>query len=141
MAAAPRLYPGPGNSAPPTQQGVATGTSGDAIPRLSGTNEWDAAQANTPSTLAYSGTVIPDFAEANNFEILLTGNVVLGAPINQRPGQGGMVVLRQDATGGRAVSYAADWSPVGGVPPVASTTPNSPTLALTGQRQGVDGVH
>lgn len=40
-----------------------------------------------------------------NFEIILQGNRAIANPTNQIAGQGGLIVIQQDATGGRTLSW------------------------------------
>lgn len=72
----------------------------------------------------WGATLTLDFNIGRNWDATLLGNTVLGNPTNQRLGQSGIIMIRQDATGGRTLSYAANWRPLDGVP-VLPTTPNS----------------
>ena len=59
--------------------------------------------------LAGGGSVSIDFDAGRNFEITLGSNSELSNPDNQKPGQSGVVVVRQDGTGGRALTYGSHW--------------------------------
>ena len=72
-------------------------------------------------TIPYAASVAMDFATLVNGKITLTGNLTLAQPTNLKPGQGGCIRLIQDATGGRTVSFHADWKFAGGTDPTAST--------------------
>ena len=60
-------------------------------------------------TLTYGATVAVDLDAGRNFVLTLTGEAELSNPTNQKPGQAGVIVVRQDGTGGRALSYGANW--------------------------------
>lgn len=70
-----------------------------------------------------SGTITLNLGTSNNFEIVLTsGTQTLAAPVNASGGQTGVIVLRQDNTGSRLLSYNNVWAFPSNVPPVLSTT-------------------
>jgi len=53
---------------------------------------------------ASGSTFTPDMSAGRNFTIALTGNSTLGNITNGIPGQGGVIVITEDATGGRTLS-------------------------------------
>ncbi len=59
--------------------------------------------ASAPVSLGttLTGTVTVDLNTGVNFSGILTGNVTLANPTNAKPGQAGLILLTQDATGGR----------------------------------------
>lgn len=65
-----------------------------------------AAQAQVV-TLTDGATITPDFAAGNTFKVTLGGSRVLANPINLAVGQGGIIRVAQDATGGRTLSYGS----------------------------------
>lgn len=69
-----------------------------------------------------SGTITLDFNTGVNFRITANGNVTVASPANQKSGQSGMILLSQDATGGRTFSFASNWHFPGGVAPSIPTT-------------------
>jgi hypothetical protein len=69
--------------------------------------------------------VAVDLALANNFTLTLGGSRTLGAPTNQTVGQGGVIVITQDATGSRTLAYNAVWKFPGGTAPTLTTTANA----------------
>lgn len=81
-----------------------------------------AAQRGTVSALTYAATVTPNFAVANNFSLALTGNATLANPTNLVAGQGGVIVLTQDATGSRTMAFGAYWKFPRGTAPTLTTT-------------------
>lgn len=76
-------------------------------------------------TLTYAATVTIDASLADNFRLVLTGNVILAAPINMRSGQVINVRIIQDATGSRLITWNAAFLFAGGTDPIASTAGNS----------------
>jgi hypothetical protein len=89
----------------------------------------------------FSSTIALDLHAAFNFSIApLTGNVTLANPTNNDlPGKEGMIVIPQDATGGRTMTLGSAWKTPGGFQGL-STVPSaidaiaykvvSPTLIL-----------
>lgn len=68
-----------------------------------------------------TGNVTLDLNAGINFSGTLTGNVTLLLPSNMKNGQAGSLLLTQDATGGRTISAAVAWLPLGGVAPLFDT--------------------
>ena len=64
---------------------------------------------NAPVTSSGSGVWEPDFSTARNFTRVLNGDSTVANPTNQVPGQSGLIILKQDATGGRTVSFGTNW--------------------------------
>jgi hypothetical protein len=58
-------------------------------------------------TASVSGTYTPDGSSANIFELTLVGNTTLANPTNLRAGATYIFILKQDASGGRSVSFGA----------------------------------
>jgi hypothetical protein len=81
-----------------------------------------AAQRGAVSALTYGATITPDFAVANNFSLALTGNATLANPTNLVAGQGGVIVLTQDATGARTMAFGGYWKFPGGSAPTLTAT-------------------
>ena len=58
-----------------------------------------------------SGVIILNLATGNNFEIVLTsGTQTLASPVNASGGQTGIIILRQDDTGSRLLTYSGSWA-------------------------------
>lgn len=74
---------------------------------------------------AQAATIAIDMATGLNFSTTMTGNRILGAPANAKPGQSGVIELLQDATGGRTLTFNAAWKFEGGTPPTLSTAANA----------------
>ena len=83
-----------------------------------------AADAAVPVVLTSSALVTPDFGEGVNFDLTLGHDAVLGNPANMRLGQSGVILIAQDATGGRELTYANKWKFPGG-PEFLSTAPGA----------------
>jgi len=85
----------------------------------------------TISTSTVSGVIFLDFGSGNNFDITLNGaNNTLAAPTSASGGQTGQIIVRQDGTGSRLLSYSGGWQFTGGSAPTLSTAAGS-TDALT----------
>ena len=80
-----------------------------------------AGQAGEITALVDGATVAIDLADSNHFSLTIGGNRTLDNPANATPGQSGMITVTQDATGGRVLSFASNWSFADGVAPVLST--------------------
>jgi hypothetical protein len=99
-----------------------------ATPSLTGyaqlavAQNFTAAQRGAAVALTDGATVAVDLSLANNFTLTLGGNRTLGAPTNQTAGQGGVIVITQDATGSRTLAYNAVWKFPGGTAPTLTTT-------------------
>ncbi len=76
-------------------------------------------------------TVALDLSAGNVFDVTLAGAVTLGFAGAPPAGQAGSMTLylRQDATGGRTVTWPANAQFPGGVRPFLSTAPNSLNIA------------
>ena len=69
-----------------------------------------------------TGGVTLDFQKANNFSMVLTGNITLNAPSDLKEGQSGVIYIQQDGTGSRTASFASEWDFPGGTAPTLTTT-------------------
>ena len=79
------------------------------------------------SNAAVTGTFTLDFSTANFFDLTLTGNTTIspsGIPANTRM-VSATLVAKQDATGGRTITWPAGTKYAGGVSPPATTTANA----------------
>ena len=70
-------------------------------------------------TLTDAPNITVDLNAGFNFDVTLGGNRTLDNPTNQKPGQGGVIVVRQDATGGRTLVYGSHWRFPAGVNPLS----------------------
>jgi hypothetical protein len=72
--------------------------------------------ASAVVTLTDGTTVTPDLNAGRNFVLTLGGNRTLANPTNQAAGQSGLVIVKQDGTGSRTLSYGGNWKFPGGAP-------------------------
>jgi hypothetical protein len=77
--------------------------------------------AAAPVSLSDGATITPDFNSGRVFTVTLAGNRVLANPTNQVAGQAGMIVVSQDGTGSRTLSYGNAWKFPGGAPTLTTT--------------------
>lgn len=96
----------------------ATGT----VPLLGLAQTFSAAQRGAVSALTDGATITPDFSAANNFSVTLGGNRTLANPTNVVAGQSGVIFISQDGTGGRTLSFGANWDFSGGTAPTVTST-------------------
>ncbi len=88
--------------------------------RLDRVQTFTAAQRQAYVTLADGATVTVDFALGNKFRLTLAGNRTMDTPTGLAAGQGGVIKIVQDATGGRTLSWAAAWKWQGGAPALSA---------------------
>lgn len=98
---------------------------------LSGNGGGTALSAIVPAeVVTFSGAISLDFTPATKSpvkEITLTGNTVISAT-NLTAGEAVVIRLIQDATGGRTVTWGAEFVWAGGLTPVITTTANGVTV-------------
>jgi hypothetical protein len=74
-------------------------------------------------TLTISASAVtPDCSLSNVFYVALTGNITINAPTNPRSGQVINIILKQDATGSRTVTFNAIFTFSGGGEPTPTAT-------------------
>lgn len=77
--------------------------------------------ASAPSALTSSASITPDGNNGFNFSLTLAHSGSLNNPSNFKTGQSGLIVITQDGTGSRTLSYGSQWKFPGGAP-VLSTS-------------------
>ena len=82
-------------------------------------------QSGAVTALTDGATITPNFANSNNFSVTLGGNRTLANPSNITAGQSGIIVITQDSTGSRTLSYGSYWKFAGGTAPTLTTTANA----------------
>lgn len=82
-------------------------------------------QSGAVTALTDGSTITPNFANSNNFSVTLGGNRTLANPTNITAGQSGIIVITQDSTGSRTLSYGSYWKFAGGTAPTLTTTANA----------------
>jgi hypothetical protein len=78
--------------------------------------------ANAPVSVNYANAINLD--NGRNFTGTLTANINIPNPTNQKAGQSGMIIIRQDSVGGRTVTWSPNWRFSGGISSLTSA-PNS----------------
>jgi len=77
------------------------------------------------TALTDASTIAIDFDDACNFKLLTTSGIgasrALGTPSNITAGQSGCIVITQDGSGSRALTYTSAWHFEGGTDPTLST--------------------
>ena len=101
----------------------------DGAQSFTGVKTFNAAAVGEVTALTDAATVAVDLSLSNNFSLLTTSGVgntrQLGQPTNQAVGQSGSIIVTQDGTGSRLLTYHGDWKFVSGTPPVLSTAANA----------------
>lgn len=93
---------------------------------FTGKNTFNKQISAPPISLGNLGATPPlDFSTGNNFSGVANANFTLPLPTNMAAGQAGSIEIKQDATGGRTITYASGWLFPGGVRPALSTTANA----------------
>lgn len=82
---------------------------GPNVVRRSSVNVYTKAQVTAKVNLTYSASQTIDFSLGQVFDLTLTGNVTLNTPTNMVNGGRHILILRQDATGSRTVTFSSDW--------------------------------
>jgi hypothetical protein len=96
-----------------------------AITNVAVTNaaqSFSAAQRGTVSALTDGATITPDFSLGNNYSVTLGGSRTLANPTNLTAGQSGVIVVSQDSSGSRVLSFGSYWKFPGGTAPTLTTT-------------------
>lgn len=76
----------------------------------------------TTGLVISSGVCTLNFGTRNNFEVVLTNNSTFASPLNASGGQCGAILVRQDNTGSRLVTYSGSWSFASNTAPTLTTT-------------------
>jgi len=79
-------------------------------------------------TLTDAATVSVDFSTFINAKLTLGANRTLGNGTNFKEGQCGFIIVIQDGTGNRTLSFQSNYDFVGGTPPTLSTGANARDL-------------
>ena len=79
-------------------------------------------QAYSPtSTLTSSASITPNFKFGNTFKVTLAHSGALANPINPKDGATYTIIVTQDGTGSRTMSFGANYKWAGGTAPTLST--------------------
>jgi hypothetical protein len=104
---------------------VSVATAGTDYAGISTAQSFTAGQRGSVSALTDGATITPNFNTANNFSLTLGGNRTLANPTNLTAGQSGVIVITQDATGGRTLAFGSYWDFSGGTAPTLTTAANA----------------
>ncbi|MFN3732257.1 SGNH/GDSL hydrolase family protein [Comamonas testosteroni] len=103
--------------------GVHGGGSGTNL--LNAVNVFKRNQSVEPQVLSSAGAIAINASLSNTFGITLTGNATIANPSGLSDGMLLNIFIRQDATGGRTVSFGNKFRWAGGTAPSLSTAPNA----------------
>jgi hypothetical protein len=81
--------------------------------------------------LTDASTIAIDMATGFNFSATLGGNRTLGAPSNSIAGQAGLILITQDGTGSRTLSFNSAWKFAGGTPTASTAAGTVDAIAYT----------
>lgn len=81
-----------------------------------------AAQRGAITSLTDGATITPDFSASNNWSVVLGGSRTLANPTNLTAGQTGFIIVNQDSSGNRVLSFGSAWKWPGGSAPSLTTT-------------------
>jgi len=95
---------------------------------VSGTFAVTSQSYGEPSSTVGSGQILLDFSAANNFDVTLEGGSTLAPSVSPSGGQSGAILIRQDGTGSRLLSYSGGWSFSNGSAPTLTLTPSGTDL-------------
>lgn len=86
------------------------------------TQTYTAGQRGGETMLADAANISLNLAASNNFKVTLGGNRTLDNPTNTVAGQSGIIVVSQDATGSRTLSFGSNYKFAGGTAPTLSAS-------------------
>jgi hypothetical protein len=101
----------------------------------SGTNENTTALKTTVTTLTDAATIAIDADAGPHYQVTVAGNRMLGNPTNTAVGKKIEILLTQDSSGNRRLSFDTDWIPVSKIYQVA-LTPNTVSVITAIARGG-----
>lgn len=100
-----------------------------AVPLLSASQSWTAAQAVTPAALSDGATITPDCSAANDFTVTLGGDrTMANCSPAAKAGQSLNFYITQDGSGARQLSWGANYKWASGSPPALSSAPGASDL-------------
>jgi hypothetical protein len=79
-------------------------------------------------TLTDAATIAVDLSTGRNFQVTLGGNRTLGNPTNQVSGAGGILIVKQDGTPGRTLSFGSNYKFLGNLTPTLQAGANGRDL-------------
>lgn len=95
-------------------------------------NNWTGPQSGAFTTLTASASVTPNLSLGNNFILTANQNFTLNFPTNGTPGQSGIIVIVQDGTGSRVITWGSNyWFQNADNPALTTTAGKSDIIAYT----------
>ena len=91
-------------------------------------------------TLIDATTITANLAQTNNFVVTLGGNRTMANATNIIAGQSGFVVVRQDGTGSRTLTFGTGWRFPGNTAPTLTTTASAVDLIVFTARDSANLV-
>lgn len=91
-------------------------------------NLWERGNATNTANPTISSTVTLDCSDSNVFKLNLNQSITLAAPTNPKSGQVINIQFKQDAVGGRLVTFDSIWIFASNTVPDLTTTPNARDL-------------
>lgn len=83
-----------------------------------------------PVQLTDATSIAVNMALSNDFFVTLGGNRTVEAPTNCQPGQGGLIFVHQDGTGGRTLAWNSVWRfPSSTAPTITATSSSRDAIA------------
>lgn len=95
---------------------------GNTVGRLGVAGRWTKQQTFQKLTVDDQATLVWDLDIGQTAEVVLQGNRTLGNPTNIQDGGTYILVVSQDSTGGRTLSYGSLYKWAAGVAPILTTT-------------------
>ena len=80
------------------------------------------ASSNIVAVGSVSSNTTLDFSAGNNFSLTLGGSFELSNPSGLQVGQSGIILLLQDSSGSRVLSYGSSWDFPASTAPTLTTT-------------------
>jgi hypothetical protein len=84
--------------------------------------------AGTLVALTDAASIALNLSTGINFSVTLAGNRTLVNPTNVKVGQSGVIIVTQDATGGRTLSFGSNWKFSRGIVPAINPAAGSVTV-------------
>jgi len=93
--------------------------------QLNGNLEYDGQASSVIHTLTDGATITPDWDNGSIQTVTLAGNRTLANSSNKKDGATYIIIVKQDATGSRTLSFGTDYKFPGGTAPTLTTTANA----------------
>jgi len=77
------------------------------------------------TTLVDAASIAWDMSTGFDFIVTITANRAMANPTNTKVGQKGRLIIQQDATGSRTMTWGSNFKFANGIAPVLSTTANA----------------